>query len=444
MSLSLKERLAALPKEEREAKIRTLTPEQATELRRSWKWTARPEQIQPTGNWKHWLILSGRGWGKTRTAAEFIVEEVLRGRATRIALVGRTAADVRDVMVQGSSGILKVAELRGLKAKYEPSKRLITFTFTIDGKKFTAEAHTYSAEEPSLLRGPDHDLYWCDELAAWPMSKTNNKAHEAWDNLMMGLRIGTKPRGIVTTTPRPVSLVRQIRADNSTITTVGSTFENASNLSSDFIQEIRTKYEGTRVGRQELYGEILEDVEGALWTISTIDDARVQEHPQLSRVVVAIDPAVSTNDSSDFTAITVAGLGIDGDFYVLHSEALKTSPNVWANRALDVFDQYQADKIIAERNNGGDLVEHTIRTVRRTAAMKTIHASRGKQVRAEPIAALYEQGKVHHVGIHQQLEDQLITFPVANDHDDLVDSLVYSLTELDPSTKKAGAKVYAF
>jgi predicted phage terminase large subunit-like protein len=276
------------------------------------------------------------------------------------------------------------------------------------------------------------------------MSKANNKAQDAWDNLMMGLRIGKKPRGIVTTTPRPVSLVRAIKADTSTVTTVGSTYDNASNLSSDFLAEIRSKYEGTRVGRQELYGEILDDVEGALWTVSTIDDARVSEHPHLTRVVVAIDPAVSTGESSDFTAITVAALGHDGEFYVLHSEALKVSPNVWANRALDLFDKYQADKIIAEKNNGGDMVAHTIRTVRKTAPLKMIHASRGKQVRAEPIAALYEQGKVHHVGIHQQLEDQMITFPVASDHDDLVDSLVYAITELDPSQKKSGSKLYAF
>lgn len=438
MSLSLKERLGLLPPEQREQKIRRLAPDKAQALFHSWKWTARPEQIAPKGTWKHWLILSGRGWGKTRTAAEFVVEEILKGNATRIAFIGRTAADVRDVMVEGASGIVRVAELRGLKAKYEPSKRRITF---IANGKVIATATTYSAEEPNLLRGPEHDFYWCDELASWQMA--NGKAQEAWDNLQMGLRIGKHPRGIVTTTPRPVPLVRTLKADRKTATTIGSTFDNVANLSASFIEEIRSKYEGTRVGRQELYGEILEDFEGALWTYDLIDKHRVETAPDLERIVVAIDPAVSVGENSDFTAITVAGIS-QGEFFVLHSEAARWTPNQWASRALDLFDQYEADKIIAERNNGGQMVEHTIRTIRRTAPIKTIHASRGKTVRAEPVAALYEQGKVKHVGFHQQLEDQLITFPVANDHDDLVDSMVYAVTELDPSTKKAGSTLYAF
>jgi predicted phage terminase large subunit-like protein len=436
VSLSLKERVAQLPKDERDIYIRKLSPEQAAALAQSWKWLARPEQITPDGTWKHWLILSGRGWGKTRTAAEFIVDQVIRGNAKRIALVGRTAADVRDVMVEGPSGILAVARLRGIKAKYEPSKTRITFG---NG----ATAHTYTAEEPSKLRGPEHDLYWADELASWQMAKSSNKAQETWDNLQMGLRIGKHPRGIVTTTPRPVPLVRLIKSDTKTITTVGTTFDNERNLSESFLEDIRKRYEGTRVGRQELFGEILEDVEGALWTYETIETNRVSEAPELSRIVVAIDPAVSTSEKSDFTAITVCGLSGD-DFYVLHSEAARWSPNEWASRALALFDQYHADKLIAEKNNGGDMVAHTIRTIRKTAPIKTVHASRGKHVRAEPVAALYEQGRVKHVGIHQQLEDQMITFPVATDHDDLVDSLVYAITDLDPSQKKAGSQLYAF
>ena len=435
MGLSLKEKLRQLPPDEREEKIRKLTGDQAKALLKSWKWTARPEQIAPNGKWKHWLVLSGRGWGKTRTASEFIVEEVIAQRAKRIALIGRTAADVRDVMVEGASGILAVARERGLKANYEPSKRRITFG---NG----ALATTYSAEEPNLLRGPEHDLYWCDELASWQTSKNSNKAQETWDNLQMGLRIGASPKGIVTTTPRPVPLIRSLKADKNTVVTIGSTYDNASNLSDSFLEEIRQKYEGTRVGRQELYGEILEDFEGALWNLTLIDTYRVGESPELNRIVVAVDPAVSTGDTSDFTAITVAGIA--DDFYVLHSEAGRWTPNQWANRVLSLFEKYQADKIIAERNNGGQMVEHTIRTVNLNAPIRTIHASRGKQVRAEPIAALYEQGKVHHVGAHTQLEDQMVTFPVAADHDDLVDSLVYAITELDPSQQKRGSSLYAF
>lgn len=432
MSLSPKQQFLNLPKHKQKEYVNTLTEDEAQALLSSWWWTARPEQLAPDGDWFCWLVLAGRGWGKTRTASEWVVQQVKNGKAKRIALIGRTAADVRDIQIEGVSGILAVARKRGVEAHYEPSKRRITFSTG-------AVAIAYSAEEPNLLRGPEHDAGWLDELASWSIPR--NTENDAYSNFIMGLRLGDDPRFIVTTTPRPTALIKQLVADPSTHVTKGSTYDNADNLSLTFIEEVRRRYEGTRIGKQELFGEVLDDVEGALWQYDDIANARVDQPPTLRRIVVAVDPSTTTNDSSDFTGVTVAGIAFDGACYVLHAEQIKLSPHGWATRVLDLFDEYEADRIIAERNQGGQMVEHTIRTVRNNAPITTIHASRGKQTRAEPVAALYEQGKVHHVGIHEDLEDQMIVFPVVTDvHDDLVDSLVYAITELTgmDTTKQAG------
>lgn len=268
--------------------------------------------MPPSGEWAYWLILAGRGWGKTRTGAEFIVGEMRAGRMHRVALVGRTAADVRDVMIEGPSGIVKVAERYGLRPKYEPSKRRIT----LPGLGILI---AYTAEEPDLLRGPEHDGFWADELAAWKTRKQGeskrsgrNRAQETWDNLMFGFRVGDHSRGIVTTTPRPVPLVRSILTDPATHVTRGSTFDNARNLSKRFLAQVKKKYAGTRLGRQELEGEVLDDVEGALWNQGVIDDFRAADIPRskegeplLARVVVAIDPAATHGESSDATGLNV-------------------------------------------------------------------------------------------------------------------------------------------
>lgn len=341
------------------------------------------------------------------------------GQARRVALVGRTAADVRDVMVRGESGILACCPPDN-RPIYEPSKRLLTWA---NGSIATC----YSADEPDLLRGPQHDAGWADEVAAW-------NRPEAWDMLLMGMRLGTRPQICATTTPKPVKLIRELFAkaekDGSVVITKGSTFENQNNLAPSFVDTVVGGYEGTRLGRQEIEGELLLDTPGALWRFDWVAENRVGEAPDLQRIVVAIDPASTHGEDSDFTGIAVVSKGVDGEYYVLHSEGVKLSPQGWANRALDLFDQHKADRIIAERNNGGEMVEATIRTVRKTAPVKTIHASRGKQVRAEPIAALYEQGKVHHVGVFPTLEDQMTRFPVATENDDEVDALVYGLSEL--------------
>ncbi|CAB4143855.1 COG5323 Uncharacterized conserved protein [uncultured Caudovirales phage] len=405
-----------------QAALEILKAEQARreELRRTdWAHNARSDQLPPEGDWRTWMILAGRGWGKTRTGAETVRLWVEAGYK-RIALIGPTAADVRDVMIEGESGILAVfpADQRPL---YEPSKRRIVFA---NGAIATA----YTADEPDRLRGPQHDAAWCDELAAW------RRGDAAWSNMLMGLRLGRDPKVVVTTTPRPIPLVKGIMTTTTTKTTRGRTMDNAANLAPQFLSEVVARYEGTRLGRQELDGEVVETVEGALWNLEMIERARVGEAPALVRIVVAVDPAVSANAASDWTAITVAGITSDKSVYILASEQLKAGPEQWASRVWALFDHYQADKVVAEKNQGGDMVTTVLRQVRRNGPIKTVHAKRGKTLRAEPVAHLYELGRVHHVGILRELEDQMTTFPVACLNDDLVDATVYAVTELTQST----------
>lgn len=386
------------------------------EARYRWSLRARPKQLEPPGDWVTWLLNAGRGYGKTRTGAETIRGWVESGRCRRIALVGKTAADVRDVMVEGESGILAVSP-PWFMPRYEPSKRRLTWP---NG----AMATTYSAEEPDSLRGPQHDGAWCDELGAW------KRAQDTWDNLQFGLRLGADPRCIVTTTPRPIQIIRDLIADPTTHVTVGSTYENLANLAPSFRRKVLAKYEGTRLGRQELLAEVLDDVEGALWHLAWIENNRVLKVPELGRIVVAVDPAATANAASDYTGIVVAARGLDGEYYVLHAEQVKLSPHGWGTRTLDLYDQYQADRILAEVNNGGDMVVSTLRGIRPSAPVSTIRATRGKHLRAEPVASLYEQGRVHHCEVFKELEEQQCSFPVANDHDDVLDAAVYAITEL--------------
>lgn len=382
-----------------------------------WRRKARPEQIAPAGTWRVWLLLAGRGFGKSRTGAEWIREQAESGRAKRIALVAATASDVRDVIVEGESGILAISPPSS-RPVYEPSKRRLTWP---NG----AIATTYSADEPDRLRGPQHDAAWCDELAAW-------RYPDAWDQLMFGLRLGTDPRVVVTTTPRPTALVRALVKSPSTHTTRGSTYANRANLAPAFFEQIVTKYEGTRLGRQELNAEILDDAPGALWSRDGIDAARVPRAPALDRIVVAVDPAVTSAESSDETGIIVAGIDRRGAGYVLADHSGKYSPAEWAHLVVRLYREHSADRIVAECNQGGDMVAHTIRTVDPNAPVKLVRASRGKRTRAEPVAALYEQRRVHHVGVLAQLEDQLCTWdPTSSEGSpDRLDALVWALSEL--------------
>jgi predicted phage terminase large subunit-like protein len=389
-----------------------------------WRAKARPNQLPPDGDWNGWLVMAGRGFGKNFTGAGWINEMVETGTAGRIGLVAATAADARDVMVEGESGLLRLAPSWNVP-EYEPSKRRLTW-------KNGAIATLFSAEESDRLRGPQFDLAWADELGAW------NEPQQTWDMLQFGLRLGARPRWLVTTTPRPVKLLKALlaREGRDVVVTRGSTFENEANLAPTFIQALRDRYEGTRLGRQEIHAEMLSDTPGALWQLDWLDRDRVSRAPDLKRIVVAIDPAVSNNEGSDETGIVVAGVTKDQQVYVLDDLSDRYAPHEWAAKAIEAYRRYRADRILAEINNGGAMVEATIRALDRLVSFKSVHASRGKVVRAEPIAALYEQRKVHHVGTFSTLEDQMCAFTSDFDRGrngyspDRVDALVWALTEL--------------
>jgi predicted phage terminase large subunit-like protein len=397
----------------RQQTLAKLTPEQQAEVLWSWAAWARPEQLPPDGDWSIWLVKAGRGFGKTRLGAEWVRSVAQPG--ARIALVAPTAADVRDVIIEGESGILAVCPTKE-RPIYEPSKRRLTWP---NGAVATA----YSAEEPDRLRGPQHTHAYCDEVAAW--------AHpEAWDMMLMGLRLGTRPRVVATTTPRMVPLMRTIQASPGLVVTRGKTLDNAANLAPSFLSGLMARYEGTRIGRQELDGEDLDDNPDALWSREVIDACRLREAPELARVVVAIDPAATSNADSDETGIVVAGLGTDGRGYVLADRSGRFKPDAWARRAVEAYHEHRADRIIAEGNQGGEMVAHVLGTVEAGLPLRIVHATRGKLTRAEPIAALYEQGRVSHVGGLPQLEDQLCTWMPGSASPDRLDALVWALTEL--------------
>jgi phage terminase large subunit-like protein len=437
---SLIESLASLSEQDRAKVLASLTEAQAEELLWDWKAWARPNQIAPSGQWLTWLVLAGRGFGKTRCGCEWVRQiacgstPLSAGTHSRIALVAETAADARDVLVEGVSGILAVHP-RDFRPMYEPSKRRLTWP---NG----ATASLFNATEPDQLRGPQHDAALSDELAKWRYAK------DTWDQLQFGLRLGDNPRQMVTTTPRPIPVLKEIMAAETTVVTRGAMIENRANLAASFVKTITEKYGGTRLGRQELSAEILDDVPDALWTRAALDRDRKREKevPALKRIVVAIDPAAKQNETSDdgaATGIVVAGIGEDNRGYVLDDATCRESPNGWARRAVACFDRHDADCIVGETNNGGEMVEATVRAVRPTAPFKEVSASKGKWTRAEPIAALYEQGRISHVGTFAELEDEMVNFGpnglVGAASPDRVDALVWALTELFPAmTKKQG------
>lgn len=361
--------------------------------------------------------MAGRGFGKTRTGAEWVRWVVSRKMCGRLALVARTAADVRDVVVEGESGLLAISP-KWDRPKYEPSKRRITW-------ENGAVATTFSADEPDMLRGPQFDGAWCDELAAW-------RYREAWDNLQMGLRLGDHPKAVVTTTPKPVELVKELLKDDTTFITRGSTYINIGNLAPAFIKRVIKRYEGTRLGRQELHAQLLEDTPGALWTLGLIEKLRVTKAPDLPRIVVGVDPAASSSESSAETGIIVVGISDEMELFILEDASIQGSPATWAGAVITAFNKFKADRVVAEVNNGGDMVEYTIRSTEggKDIPITKVHASRGKYTRAEPISALYEQGKGHHVGYFAELEDQMRTWLPGEKSPDRMDALVWACTEL--------------
>lgn len=412
------------------AVVRSMTDAEWAEVSRvllAWFPTGRPEQKpDPADDWLVYAYVAGRGAGKTRSGAEWIAEQAIAHPGTRWAVVAPTFADVRDTCIEGQSGLLTVLRRRipGLDAARAWNRTLLELNLP-NGTRIKG----FSADEPDRLRGPQHHGAWADELAAW-------RYHDAWDQLQFGLRLGDRPRTFVTTTPKPTRTVRRLRDRSITGDEVrwvgGSTFDNADNLSAVALAELRATYERTRLGRQELFGELLTDTPGALWTVDLIDRHRVATHPPLTRVVVAIDPAVTAGEDSDSTGIVAAGYGVDGHVYVLADRTCVASPADWARRAVALYDELQGDRIVAEVNNGGDLVGTVLRTIDPTVPIRQVHASRGKRVRAEPVAALYEQGRVHHVGAGlSDLEDQMTTWtPDVGTSPDRLDALVWAVTDL--------------
>jgi phage terminase large subunit-like protein len=416
--------IALLPKPQRDRVIRNLRPDHLFVLNDNWfvdPQGARGSQRPPPGAWRVWLLLAGRGFGKTRTGAEFVRAAIALGMARRVALVAPTAGDARSIMVEGESGLLSIGPAEQ-RPDYEPSLRRLTW-------RNGAIATTYSADEPNRLRGPQHDLAWCDELAAW-------RYPGAWDMLMFGLRLGDDPRVVVTTTPRPIKLLRDLLADPNVAVTRGRTADNRANLAPAFLEQVVKQYEGTRLGRQELDAELLDDIPGALWQRGVIEAARLHGTPELARIVVAIDPAAASNAGADETGIIVAGRDAGGHGYVLADASGRYPPAGWARTALSAYAAHRADRIVAEVNNGGEMVKATLRTVDPNVAFSAVRAARGKAARAEPIAALYEQGRVHHIGAFPRLEDQMCAFTsdfdsaAAGYSPDRVDALVWALTEL--------------
>jgi phage terminase large subunit-like protein len=390
-----------------------------------WRSKARPEQLAPPGDWNGWLVMAGRGFGKTRTGSEWVREQVETGAAGRIALIGPTAGDIRDVMVEGPSGLLSTASA-WFRPKYEPSIRRVTWP---NGATATA----YSAEESDRLRGPQHDRLWADEVGAM------KDPSAVWDMAQFGLRVGAHPRWLVTTTPRPIKLLRELlaREGRDVVVTRGSTMDNAANLAPAFIEAIRTRYEGTRLGRQELFAELLEDVQGALWTRDMLDRANGSwKLPDMKRVVVAIDPSGTRGeeDTGDSIGVVVAGLGTDDLGYILADRTCKLSPDGWGRVAVRAYHDFKADRIVAERNFGGAMVEHVVKTVDQNVSYKEVTASRGKVARAEPVSALYEQNRVRHARAFPELEDQMAAMTsdgyVGDGSPDRCDAAVWALSEL--------------
>lgn len=422
--------LAQLPGRRREL-LEGLSPKARLLLRYRWDFWARPNQISPEMDWTIWLILAGRGWGKSRTGAEWVRAQAERG-GERIALLGATFADVRDVMVEGPSGILAVCPPWD-RPKWEVSKHKLTW-------RNGTVAMVYSADEPDRLRGPQHTKAWVDELCAF-------RFMDAWKQLRFGMRLpGTTPQTVVTTTPRPLPVLKGIMKARGTALSSGSTYENRGNLAPQFFEEIISEFEGSRLGDQELHAKILEDVEGALWTRALIERTRVRDRgmvPRLRKVVVGVDPATTEGPDRDETGIVVVGLGVDGHAYVLADYSLAGSPKTWADAVLLAHDQHNASCVVVEVNKGGNLVTHNIRAAclaadRPVPSIKVVNAGIGKDTRAEPFVTLYEVGRIHHVGIHGKLEDQQCAWVpgMTRKSPDRMDALVWGLTECYPNVGK--------
>lgn len=402
--------------------LRSLTPAQRMKLKYDWQMHARANQLPPKGEWHIWVVQAGRGFGKTRSGNEWIracsfVEPIT-------AIIAPTSGDLHKVILDGPAGLFAICP-----PDWQP---VVNRTQMVATWPNGSKTLLFSAEEPERLRGPQFYKLYCDELAAW-------RYPETFDNAMLGLRLGEKPQCLITTTPKSTAFYRRVLAMPDVVVTHGSTTENKSNLSLVFIATVVARNIGTRRGRQELQGELIENIEGALWSSSRIDALRLKEFPaDLQQVVVAIDPAISNTEDSDETGIVVCARGKDNQFYLLGDASGRYDPDGWAKKALALYRTYRADFICAETNQGGAMVEATIRAVDANVSYKGVHASKGKITRAQPIASLTEQGRVHHVGLFPELEEQLCSYNGEGESPDRLDAYVHGMTLLSEGSNVFG------
>ncbi len=397
-------------------------------MNRDWRmWGRQAKQLpddEAATHWRNWLILGGRGAGKTRAGAEWVKAQALglwtdgQPKAERIAIIGPTLDQARAVMVEGKSGLLAI-HMEDERPRYEPSKRLLTWP---NG----AIAQVFSADEPESLRGPQFDAAWCDELAKW------RRVEETWDMLAFALRLGDCPRAVITTTPRPIPLLKRLMADHGTIIGRTATRDNHVHLARSFLTDVMERYGGTRLGRQELDGEMIEDDPDALFRRALIEEGRVRQVPELTRTVIAVDPPAGYGRTANACGIICAGLGADGKAYVLEDQSVQgAKPIEWAARVVALYHARGACRVVAEVNQGGAMVEQVLREVDATLSFRAVHATRGKAARAEPVAALYEQGRVRHAGVFPELEDEMCAgLREGMKSPDRLDALVWAVAEL--------------
>ena len=419
----------------------SLSSDQRMILLYLWRAWARPEQVSPTWDWFTWMYLAGRGSGKTRSGAEWVRDQVENG-VKRIALIAATAADYRDTMIEGESGILAISP-PWFAPTWEPSKRRLTWP---NG----AKAYCFSAEKPDRLRGPQFEKAWGDEIASW------TRMEETYDNLMFGLRLGRSPQLMLTTTPRPLKLLKEILKNKRTAKSLGSTYDNIRNLSPRFFDYVLTKYEGTRLGRQEIYAEILDDNPNAIFNRADFDQHRItsDQLPDLDAVVVPVDPAATSGEKSSDTGIIPVGKKLISGlehFFILGDHSCHLSPDGWGREVIKAYNLHDADLVVGEVNNGGEMVEHVVKTCSvevlgedletmitidgRSVPFKEVRASRGKVTRAEPIGALAEQGRIHIVGKLPKLEDECCEWEPGEPSPDRMDSMVWGVTHLMSKTR---------
>jgi len=421
--MSMAERISLLPEPERSKALKDIapSPDDMKQLEYMWDFWARPNQMEPEGKWSTWMLTSGRGYGKTRVGAEAVNKRARYGPFDPIAIVGQTKADVRDTMVEMfESSIMKISP-PWFMPKLEVTKRRVTWPNGVFGTM-------YSGDEPDQLRGPQHGFAWMDELAKFKYPS------ETFANLSLGLRVGKNPQMVITTTPRPIPIIKQLIEDDNVVVTVGSTYENISNLPASFIQTILGRYENTRLGAQEIYGNLLMDVEGALWTRETLERTRVAKVPcGIIRIIVAVDPSTggSSGKVGAETGIVVCGLGEDGHCYILEDASISTiDPKAWSFQVEAAYNRFAADLIVAESNQGGQMVKSVIQSNDVNLPVKLISASKGKYTRAEPVSNLYSNNKVHNVGMFSDLEDQMCSWCPGEVSPDRMDAMVWGVTEM--------------